>query len=382
MDREALRAVVCATLLVTACGSAEQSAPAPPPPPISRVVEDPSDAPIAGLSDEELARFEEADARFELPFRESQGLGPLYIHRACESCHEDDRRGPGAVRRLSRVDSSAAPLLYGDVVRPRTTHDATIALVPTIEGWRETLRLPPAVFARGWLEAIDDSEILAAERAQTGVISGRVAHLPSGIGRFGHKARAATLDEFVADALLGDMGLTSPMRTEELPGPEGLTDDARPGVDLSAEDIALLADYVRLLDVPARTTDAHGAQLFSDVGCADCHVPSMHTRADHPVPAMRDVEVSLYTDVLLHDMGDGLSDGIDEGVATGREWRTAPLVGIRFLGALLHDGRVTRVGDAIAAHASSGSEANDVIARFDALAPTDRDALVRFVEQL
>jgi len=371
--------VVLSCLALAACDRAPRE---PSAPPLSLVVEDPSDAPIASLSEAELARFEEADARFELPFRESQGLGPLYIHRACESCHQDDARGPGAVRRIARVDPSAAPLPYGDVVRPRTTTGATIALVPTGEGWRETLRLPPAVFARGWLEAIDDAEILAVERAQASTVHGRVAHLPTGIGRFGHKARAATLDEFVADALLGDMGLTSPMRTDELPGPEGLADDARPGVDLSADDIALLADYVRLLDVPARALDVVGARAFAAVGCADCHVPTMRTRADYPVSAMRNVEVSLYTDVLLHDMGEGLADGIDEGAANGREWRTAPLVGIRFLHALLHDGRVTTVSEAIAAHASNGSQANEVIVRFDALPPTDRDALVRFVERL
>jgi CxxC motif-containing protein (DUF1111 family) len=94
------------------------------------------------------------------------------------------------------------------------------------------------------------------------------------------------------------------------------------------------------------------------------------------------VRVSLYTDVLLHDMGDGLADGIEEGVATGREWRTAPLVGIRFLGQLLHDGRVRTVREAIAAHASGGSEANEVTRRFDALPASDQDALVHFVEQL
>jgi len=77
---------------------------------------DPSDAPIATLTDAELERFAEGDARFELPFREPQGLGPLYIHRSCVSCHEEDARGPGAVRRLAVV-GDGAPLLFGDVPR-------------------------------------------------------------------------------------------------------------------------------------------------------------------------------------------------------------------------------------------------------------------------
>lgn len=361
----------------------------------SLIREDPSDAPVTGLSDDEFARFTRGEARFDEPFAETQGLGPHYIHRSCVSCHEHDARGPGTVRRIV----SSEPLPHGDVVRPRLAGDARTPLRAPA-GARETTRLGPAVFARGWLEAIDDETILAWEAAQArdeDEVTGRAARLlgtdpapPSlfgartpRLGRFGHKARSATLESFAADALLGDMGLTSPARPEEPSNPDALTDDLRAGVDVDAETVTALADYVRALDVPARRRlDARGAQRFLDVGCAECHVPAARTRADHPIAALRDRDVALYTDLLLHDMGAGLEDGIAEGVASGREWRTAPLVGLRFLRGLLHDGRAADVTEAVASHASEGSEASASVARFAALGDDDRAALVRFVEAL
>jgi CxxC motif-containing protein (DUF1111 family) len=378
-------------IALAACGSAAEEAATPPvaaAPAISLVTEDPRDEPIPGLSADDVAIFEAGDARFELPFRESQGLGPLYIHRSCTSCHEDDGRGPGTVRRIARVDPSAPELRFGDVVRPRAVAPATTPiLAPEHPGVREVVRLPPALFARGYMEAIPDETIVANEAAQVGRddgISGRVARLPSGaIGRFGHEARAPTLDAFVADALLGDMGLTSPASPDELPNPDGIADDARPGVDVSSHEIGMLANYVRLVALPRRAEpEVRGAAAFAEARCSVCHVATARTRRSHPFAALRDVEVALYTDLLLHDMGAGLDDGIDDGAAQPREWRTAPLVGIRHLVALLHDGRATTVREAIEAHASEGSEANDSVARFRALAEEDRSALVRFVEAL
>jgi CxxC motif-containing protein (DUF1111 family) len=361
------------------------------------VREDRSDLPIAGLTAELATLFALGDGRFEEPFTEAQGLGPLYIQRSCVGCHEDDLRGPGVVRRFG-VEGVRLP--FGDTVRPQLAAGAHTPLAPP-EGARVTTRLPPAVIGRGQLEALPDAQLFAWAEAQAqagGPISGRVARhrdedtiaTPSvfgadapTLGRFGLKARTATLEDFVADALLGDMGLTSPTRVVEPSNPDALEDDARPGLDVDAETVVQLAAYVRLLAIPTRATpDARGERLFSEIGCADCHVPRARTRADHPIEALRDREVALYTDVLLHDMGAGLEDGIEEAAASGREWRTAPLVGLRFVRSFLHDGRAGDVATAIAAHASDGSEASEVLARFEALEAQDREALVRFVEGL
>lgn len=383
-----------ALTLAAACGS---------PAPLTLVGSDRSDAPIAGLEAHWLTRFGEGDIAFDAPFRESQGLGPLYIRIACASCHEDDARGPGVVRKMALSDESAA-LPFGSTLRPLRAAGA-MHPIEAPAGARLSSRLGPPVFGRGYLEAIAASEIESAEREQAsdGVVSGRIhrvayqsvlaspdrrfhSHTPGDrdlIGRFGHKARIATVDEFVADAYQGDMGITTPLRPEELPNPDGLRDDRRPGVDLDLATVTAAADYVRLLAIPARVEPpAGGAELFERSGCARCHTPSMHTRSDYPIPQIADIDAALYTDVLLHDMGEGLADGVRDGDASGREWRTAPLIGVRHVSGYMHDGRASTVEEAIAAHDSPGSEASFAVRSYRALSESERRTLIAFVSGL
>lgn len=374
---------------------------------------DRADLPLFGATPEEVERFDAGDLLFELAYRPADGLGPLYIRASCVACHAGDARGPGRVSRvalteLARPVAGGSPL--ADTLRPYVVAPATQP-VTALEhpGLRLTQRLPPAVFGRGYLEAVADSEIERLERAaqaRTGSARGRIHRVTyrsepnpaspfhayrngqSGlIGRFGLKAKLASLDELVADAFQGDMGLTSPLRPHELPNPEGLLDDERPGPDIELELLNTVTDYVRLLELPRRPpegTDAarRGSALFKAVGCAVCHVPSLRTRADYPIAALADLDALVYTDLLLHDMGAALSDGVSEGDAAPAEWRTAPLIGLRFAAALMHDGRARDVEEAITAHAGPGSEASDCIDAFEALAPAERAALIGFVEGL
>ena len=173
-------------------------------------------------------------------------------------------RGPGAAQKMAVVaadgltpspDQSALP--WGPTVHPFVTAGATTPIVPPagVSNVRVTTRLGPSVLGRGYLEAVDDSEIqrvAAAQAMRTDAIHGLVntytyasrpnpdpsfnGHQPGDlvIGRFGLKARLATLDEFVADALQNDMGITSPLRPTEFPNPDGLTDDDKPGIDATA----------------------------------------------------------------------------------------------------------------------------------------------------
>jgi CxxC motif-containing protein (DUF1111 family) len=260
------------------------------------------------------------------------------------------------------------------------------------------------VMGRGWLEAIADSELerVAAEQAlRTDGVSGRLNHVTWNseynsttqfhqhrpgdvlIGRFGLKARQPTLDDFSADALQGDMGLTSPLRLHEVPNPEGLLDDARPGVDVTLEQVNALADYVRLLAIPRRATaSGPGRERFVDAGCAVCHEPALRTRADYPNAQLAGADAAVFTDLLLHDMGPSLADGLTDGEAGPREWRTAPLIGLRFLTAFLHDGRTDDLETAIRLHGAEGSEAAASIAAFDALSSEDRTALLDYVSSL
>lgn len=363
-------------------------------PPLQVVGSDPFGVALAGLTTAERDQFDRGDRAFEHAYRASEGLGPVYIRSACGSCHAHDGRGPGTVERWVAVatdgitmapDQSALP--FGIVMRPQFASRATMGITrpARTDGLRQSVRFGPAVVGRGWMEAIADQEIVAqAElQAREGVVSGRVNRLMDGrIGRFGHKARVATLDDFAADAFQGDMGLTSPTRPTEVANPDRLADDDRPGVDLTAETIRDVGFYVRVLSTPERRgLPTNGARLFEATGCARCHTPSMATDpASFRLFAGRRAEV--FSDMLLHDMGTWLADGVVESTANEREWRTAPLIGLRFQDTFLHDGRADTVEHAIQGHRGEGSEANFSVDLFDRLSPADRQTLLTYVQGL
>lgn len=364
-----------------------------------------SDLPLQGLDDTWRAQFDEGDRLFDVPFREADGLGPLYIRQSCGSCHAGAARGPGTVLRLVQLepDGTATPgqpaLTFGSVVRPFATSGAAPLLPPDRADVRVQTRAGIPVMGRGWLEAISDAEIerVAAEQAlRTDGVSGRInhvtwksefnpqtpfhQHLPGDvvIGRFGLKARQATLDDFAADALQGDMGLTSPLRPHEVPNAQGALDDAKPGVDVTLAQTNALGDYVRLLAIPPRRK-ANGREQFVATGCAACHVPSLRTRADYPIALMANADAAVFSDLLLHDMGPSLADGLTEGEAGPSEWRTAPLIGLRFLTAFLHDGRTDDLETAVRLH---GGEAEGSVQAFSSLTAEDRTSLLDFVSSL
>lgn len=349
----------------------------------ARVVRlDRPDLPLAGLSLARERTFDEGDRLFDAVFRAADGLGPRYVRDSCSACHERDGRGPGRVTRLglaNELESQRAALLpFGDVVRPLSI-DGVVPPAPPLALLRSE-RLPPPVFGRGALEAVSDAaleELAARAAVRSGPIKGRLHRVAGRIGRFGIKAQSPDLDEFVADALLGDMGLTSPQRPAELPNADGGRGDDKPGLDVSDEQASALAEYVRLLDIPARAAPAPEAiALFERIGCGTCHVPSLPTAADRSIAALAGREVAVYTDLLLHDLGTTLADGVREGDASGREFRTAPLIGLRFMRAFLHDGRAPTIEAAIRGHAGEGSEANEVVSEFDALAAPERGLLL------
>ncbi|MBK8170889.1 MAG: c-type cytochrome [Sandaracinaceae bacterium] len=341
-------------------------------------------------------------------------MGPVYIRQRCSSCHADDARGPGIVLKMSIVDDDGytmAPdqslLPFGHTVRPAHTSAATMGTdrPDAIPGLLVTRRFAPAVFGRGYIDAVLDSEIERVEMEQamrTDGVSGHInrvtftseanpdtrfhqhAHGASNlIGRFGLKARIPTVDDFVADAYQGDMGITSPMRPSELVNAAGVTEDAVPGIDIDIDTVNAVADYVRMLEIPVRRTlNAQGQAAFAQAQCTSCHVPTMHTRANYPIALLADIDAPIYTDLLVHDMGATLADGLDEGSSTSREWRTAPLMGMRTQRNYLHDGRVSTIRAAIEAHGDVESEGNASLNAFHTLSAEDQEALIEFVSQL
>ena len=124
-----------------------------------------------------------------------------------------------------------------------------------------------------------------------------------------------------------------------------------------------------------------GSQVFNSLGCALCHTPTMQT-GPSSIPALSNKPVRLYSDLALHNMGQGLADGVSQGNANGSDWRTAPLWGLGSRLFFLHDGRTNDLGTAITAHASQGSEANQVVGAYNTLSAQAKQDLLNFLRSL
>ncbi|MEM7748046.1 MAG: di-heme oxidoredictase family protein, partial [Pseudomonadota bacterium] len=232
-------------------------------------------------------------------------------------------------------------------------------------------RVAPQMIGLGLLEAIPADEIMAMadpdDRDGDG-ISGRANRVWSSVqaklmlGRFGWKAGSPSVLEQSADAFAGDIGISSdlvrvphgdctPRQTACVNAPNG---ESGKDPEIKRSLMRLVAFYSRNLAVPRRRNAGSanvlaGKQLFKDIGCARCHRPSYTTGASSPDANLRNQKIWPYTDLLLHDMGEGLADNRPEGRANGREWRTPPLWGIGLTKIVsghtyfLHDGRARSI---------------------------------------
>jgi CxxC motif-containing protein (DUF1111 family) len=263
-------------------------------------------------------------------------------------------------------------------------------------------RVAPAVFGLGLLEAIPGSRLqnLAdPDDEDDDGISGRINFVPDAesgrtvVGRFGWKAEQPTVRQQSAGAFLGDMGITTSLFPEQ--ECTEAQSDCRQAItggvpEISDELLDKVAAYGSLLAVPVRErwnepAVLRGQNLFHDAGCQDCHVPEHETSADAAFVELREQRIFPYTDLLLHDLGDALSDDRPSFEAEGNEWRTAPLWGVgrtREVNGhdrLLHDGRARGVAEAILWH---GGEADASKRAFSGMSKKERADLVAFVESL
>lgn len=366
------------------------------------------DAPLPGLGPAELAAFAEGDAQFGKAFAITEGLGPIFNNVSCASCHSGDGRGrpENTLTRFS-IAGDIALSMGGPQLQDRAIPGAEAETLPA--GAEVSLRLPPPVFGVGLLESIPAESILVrADPSDTDGdgISGRPnmvsvpefipAHEPGGgpglaLGRFGRKAQTSSLLQQTVDAYHQDIGVTTDFRSEENVNPlasrptEAADRVADP--ELPASIVRAVVAYLRMLAPPApgemTAQRERGRTVFGTARCASCHVPTLRTGPNTTAP-LSNVEVTAYTDLLLHDMGDGLADYRNDGDADGREWRTAPLWGLRIMrqflngdAFLLHDGRARSVEQAILLHGGEAQAARD---SFAILPAADRAALIDFVE--
>jgi len=279
-------------------------------------------------------------------------------------------------------------------------------------------RIPTPTFGTGLIEQIPDAQILANQASNTlrkqalGIrgkpnfhVAGRtITGMTNNngndgtIARFGWKAQNKSLLLFSGEAYNVEMGITNELfKTEREEAPEcqfatvpnDVTNfDATTPVEVLGG-IERFSNFMRFLDAPQPSPDtpggstsiANGRQKFVDIGCALCHTPSF-TTSKSTVAALSQKPVNLFSDLLVHDMGDGLADGVSQGEAGPREFRTAPLWGLGQRVFFLHDGRTSNLERAISEHSSNGSEANGVINSFNNLGERTKQDILNFLRSL
>ena len=395
----------------------------------------------------------------------SDGLGPLFNARSCQSCHLKDGRGhppegdPNATSmflRLARpaeTDAEREALenhlamnfpdpVYGEQLQdhavpglkaeghmridyeeiPVTLADGEVVSLrkptysvedpgygPLHPATTLSPRVAPQMIGMGLIQAIEPADIVAnadPNDADGDGVSGRVQltrETPGSdpvIGRFGWKAQKASIRQQTADAFAGDIGISTPDMPDSrgdctagqadcLAMPVGV--QTRLG-DTEAPDpvLDLVTFYSENLAVPARrdfgdTQVLRGKEVFYASGCVACHHPKYVTSRNAETEQLGFQLIWPYSDFLLHDMGEGLADGQQVGIASGREWRTAPLWGIGLTETVnghtffLHDGRARNLTEAILWHGGEAQKARDA---FAALEKADREALISFLESL
>jgi CxxC motif-containing protein (DUF1111 family) len=379
---------------------------------------------------------------------EEPGLGPRFNFNSCSGCHGFPAVGGSSPQvnpqltvapasQVSALTSTVPPIIGPNlpVREVRFKSDGGVHALFTIMGRSDTpsgcnifqpnfaakvaagdvvFRIPTPVFGLGLIEAIAESTILA------NVHGGK----PFGIGgyvnrngndgtitRFGWKAQNKSLAIFAGEAYNVEQGITNEFFPDER-GEGGIPDSAACLAPANQDhthydqtqpqavpsDVISFGNFMRFLAPPApacvvgSTCSASinsGSAVFDSVGCANCHMRSM-TTGSHSSPALSSALAKLFSDLLVHDMGN-LGDGISQGLASAMGFRTAPLWGVGQRYYFLHDGRTSDLIVAIRAHADSGtgaggddpaSEANIVIQRFNALSTADKQNLLNFLRSL
>jgi len=399
---------------------------------------------LAGLSVNEGRYFEVGKEDFEEVEEADEGLGPRMNLDSCVGCHSQPASGGTSpaenpqIAFAAKMGNKVPPFLSLNgparearfVRNPDGSPDGGVHALFTIPGCNlkqpdfatamanrnVIFRIPTPTFGAGLIEMIPDAAILAnrtanaSQKAALG-IRGRANFFLAGrtvsgqtnnngndgtIARFGWKAQNKSLLMFSGEAYNVEMGISNDLfQTERdencarMTNPNSITDPDAPTAIDGINSIEKFAFFMRFLAPPTPSPDkpggtasiANGKKVFAMAGCSNCHTPSF-TTGNSWVAALRNKPVNLYSDLLTHDMGVGLSDGVSQGGAGAREFRTAPLWGLGQRIFFLHDGRTTNLVAAIRAHASSGSEANGSVMMYSAMGESLKQDLLNFLRSL
>jgi len=379
--------------------------------------------PVAYATSEQLATFERGKAVFAKRFDLADGLGPAFNLTSCGGCHERPTSGGAAALYRNfhiagrRTEDGAfifseSAGMAGGVLRvfsydPANPFRPEIPATTTIFAQRHAIPM----FGAGLIAELSDEEILSradVDDADGDGISGKPNFDRGFVGRFGRKCQTGSIEGFIRGQLLSHLGITtvplsdeqrtrlpvdssaptimkglaeregdskfSPQMQAAAPDAPNADNDGVADPEMSAADLFDLISFSMSLAAPRHEPPSEqsnrGRLLFHAAGCSACHVPRL-LGPRGPVPA--------YSDLLLHDMGDALADGIVMKEASGREFRTQPLWGISSVGPYLHDGRAETLEDAILAH---GGEAQDAAEAFAVLSGGRRADVVEFLLSL
>ncbi|WP_348668999.1 di-heme oxidoredictase family protein [uncultured Polaribacter sp.] len=414
---------------------------------------------IPGLSDLELSFFGVGNAMFDQSWVSApatttsrDGLGPLFNARACSACHLRDGRGKPIVENgfgsegfLIRLSSGNDPITgpiglfnYGDQfqddanlgvekegsinVRFQTiagiypdgeTYELRKPMYSivnenygNISGAHQSARVGAQVIGLGFIDALSEASILVNQDINDidgDGISGKanyvwnVKEARTTIGKFGWKANQPSLEQQIAAAFSGDLGLTSSLFPDEN-CPHGVDctkisngNNIGETVEVTDTQMSRMMVYQAAISVPKRrdfkTTDVlEGKQLFNDLACVNCHVNNFKTSNNYSLlTQIENITIRPYSDFLLHDMGADLADNRADFLANGNEWRTPPLWGLGLIEEvnkhtfLLHDGRARNIEEAVLWH---GGEAENSKNRYKNLSKENREQVLKFLKSL
>jgi CxxC motif-containing protein (DUF1111 family) len=349
--------------------------------------------PSRALSDIEMAQFVRGREVFDRDFGFSDGAGALagpdgagrFNGDSCRACHFDPvigGSGPRGVNVMRHGVLDADGVFAAPADTPNTILHKHSQIGFPLVGAGDAInvfehRQTPHAFGLGLIDGIADDTVIAnadPDDADGNGISGRAHILSDGrLGKLGWKADVPTTAEFIRDAMAAEIGLTLPLQ-------EGLSfgltedDDDVPDPELAMSEVEDINFFLTMLGGPPRDLAAgdvsSGEEIFTRVGCALCHIPSL---------SGADGDVLLFSDLLLHDILPDGQPGIVSGSAGQREFRTAPLWGLRDTAPYLHDGTADTIDEAIRRH---DGEAAAVRAAYEALDSAERDALVAFLDTL
>jgi CxxC motif-containing protein (DUF1111 family) len=360
-------------------------------------------APLPGLTEAELVRFEVGQVMFTKVFLPEEGLGPLYTENSCNACHHQPETGGGS----DEPDMHGTVFIEPDSCDPMKDDGGFVRNQATplmralgVQGERPPVAAtgvgrfhPPVLYGLGLIEAIPEETIVAMadpDDSDGDGISGRVSRLADGrLGRFRRKSDRARIVDLSHGGVRFAIGLTTPVYPSELPfegGPVPPESDPVPEPEIDIEAIESIADFIRFLAPPKRYVPpdeadravvARGEQIFDDIGCAACHVPVLRTGPSE-VAALDRKAVPLYSDLLLHDMGPDLAD-VCGPTARPSEIRTQMLWGLQYKRFFMHDGRTTSLRKSLELHDGESAASRDAFSRLDYMSQL---ALLEFLSML